>query len=121
MPPGLAFLPYLGRTAALDHEYDLLVKMALDVERAGTRNFDHIHAPQTFGAVELDVAAASAKTFPRHHRQILHSPHADAAIDPNAFRLHEAVIGHRLAQELAESCILAGLRFMPMGSIGRVV
>ena len=94
--------------------HDLLVEVALDIERAGARDLHHIHAPQPFGAVELDVAAAAAEPLPRRHRQILHAPHADAAIDRNALRLHEAVVGHRLAQELAKAGVLAGLGLVPV-------
>ncbi len=119
--PGLALLPDFGGAAAFDDQTDLLVEMPLDVERARARHLDHIHAPQAFGAEELDVAAAPALPLPGRERQILHAPHADAAIDRNALRLHEAVVGHRLAQELAEACVLAGLRLVPMDLIGRVV
>src|ERR1700704_1955847 len=95
----LAFLPDFGGAAALDHEHDLLIEMALDVERAGAGNFNDIHAPKPLGAVELDVAPAPAKPRPRLHRQVLHPMHADATMDRHALRLHEAVVRHRLAQE----------------------
>ena len=121
MPLGLALLPDFGGAAAFDDEHDLLIKMPLDIERAGGRHLDHVAAPQAFGAVELDVAAASAEPLPRHERQILDAPHADAAIDRHAFRLHEAVIGHGRAFELAEAGVLAGLGFVPMDLVWRVV
>ena len=117
----LPFLPDFGRAAAFDDQHDLLVEMPLDIERAGARHLDHIHAPQALGAVELDVAAAPAEPLPRRHRQVLHAPHADAAIDRHALRFHEAVVGHRLALELAEAGVLAGLGLVPMDLIGRVV
>jgi hypothetical protein len=119
--PGLPLLPDLGGTAAFYDQADLLIKVSLDIERARARHLDHIHAPQAFGAKELDVAAAPALPLPGRERQILHSPHADAAKDRNALRFHEAVVGHRLAQELAEACVLAGLRLVPVDLIGRVV
>src|SRR5882757_7695616 len=121
MALGLAFLPDLRGAPALHDKDDLLIKMAFDIERAGAWNLRHIHAPQPFGAVELDVTAASAETLPRRYRQILDATHANAAKYRNAFRLHETVIGHRLAQEFSEARILAGLRFMPMGLVGGVV
>jgi len=57
----LAFLPHFRRAAALDHQHDLFVEVALDVERAGAGNLDHVGAPEALGAVELDIAAAPAE------------------------------------------------------------
>src|SRR5437879_5472010 len=85
--PGLPLLPDLSGAAPFHDQADLLVKVPLDIERARARHFDHIHAPQAFGAVELDVAAAAALPLPGRERQILHPPHANAAIDRDAFRL----------------------------------
>src|SRR5689334_11519393 len=121
VPPGLSLLPDFGGAAAFYDQTDFLVEVPLDVERTRTRHLDHIHAPEAFGAKELNVAAAATLSLPRRERQILHPPHADAAIDRNALRLHEAVVGHRLAQELAEACVLTGLGLVPMDLIGCVV
>ena len=95
--------------------------MALDIERTGARHLDHVHAPQPLGAVELDVRAAPAQPLPWLHRQILHAVNTDAAIDRHALRLHEDVVGHRLAQELAKARVLAGLGLVPVFLIGDVV
>src|SRR5262249_23648636 len=119
--PVLPFLPDLRRSAAFDHEHDLLVEMPLLVERTGRRNLDHVAAPQALGAVELDVAAAPAEPPPWRDRQALHAPHADAAIDRDALGLHEAVVRHLRALECAEAGVLAGLRFVPMDLVRRVV
>src|SRR5262245_3076842 len=103
MPFGLALLPDLGGAASLDHEHHLLVEMPLGVERAGAGDLDHVHAPQPFGAEELDIGTAPAKPRPRLHRQVLYAPDTDAAEDRHTLGLHEAVIRHRLAPELAEA------------------
>jgi hypothetical protein len=95
--------------------------MPLDVQRAGARHFDHVETPQSLGAEQLDEGAAAAEPRPRHQRQILHPAHADAAIAGHTFRLHEAVIGQRLALELAEACVLARLGFMPMDAVGCIM
>src|SRR5262245_21282453 len=78
---GLAFLPHFGGAAALDHQANLLIEMAIDIERAGARYLDHVLAPQPFGAKQLDVGAAPAEPLPRLHRQVLHALDPDAAID----------------------------------------
>jgi two-component system copper resistance phosphate regulon response regulator CusR len=113
---GLAFLPDLGGAAAFDHQADFLVEVTLDIERAGAGHLDHVLAPQPFGAEQLDIAAAAAEPLPRLHRQVLHPPHSDAAIDRHAFRLHEGVVGHGLALEFAEAGVLARLGLVPVGT-----
>src|SRR5262245_39170990 len=121
VPPRLPFLPDFGGAAPFYDQADLLIEMPLDIERARTRHLDHIHAPQALGAVELDIAAAAALPLPRRKRQVLHASDADAAIDRDALRLHEVVVGHRLAQKLAIACVLAGLGLVPMVLVRRVV
>src|SRR5437867_5388722 len=121
VPPRLPLLPDFGGAAPFHDQADLLIEMPLDIERARARHLDDIHAPQPFGAVELDVAAAAALPFPGRERQVLHAPHADAAIDRDAFRLHEVVIRHWLTQELAVAGVLASLGLVPMDLIGRVM
>ena len=110
----LAFLPDFRRAAPFDDHHDLFVEMPFDLERAARRHLDDIHAPQAFGAIKLDLGAASAKPLPRGEGQVEHGPAADAAVAGNAFRFHELVIGHGRPLELAEAGILAGLRFVPM-------
>src|SRR5262249_11375424 len=117
----ITLLPDFGRAPAFDDEHDLLVEVMLDVERPGRGNLDHVHAPEAFGTVELDIGPTSAKPSPWRHRQVLHPPYADAAVDRHTLRLHEAVVGHRFAQELAETRVLAGLGLVPMDLIGRVM
>ena len=112
--PDLAFLPDFRRATAFDDHHDLLIEMALDLQRATGRNLDHIHAPQAFGAIELHIGAAPAEALPRRHGQVEHGAAADAAMTGNALRLHEAVIGHGRALELAKACVLAGLGFVPV-------
>ena len=111
---GLAFLPHFGRAAAFDDEADLLVEMAFGVERARAGQLDHIHAPQAFGAEELDEGAAAAQALPVGERQVLHAPDADVAIHGQAFLIHEAVIGQLRPFEGSEACVLARFRFVPM-------
>src|ERR1700745_3589175 len=95
--------------------------MLLGIERAGAGDLDHVHAPEAFGAVELDVAAAPAEPLPRRQRQILHLSDADAAEDRNAFGFHEAVVRHRRTFEFAEARILARPGLVPVDLIGLVV
>src|SRR5215470_14258010 len=95
--------------------------MALNVERAGRRDLDDVEAPQALGAEELDKGAAPAEPRPIRERQVLHPAHPDAAVDRNAFGLHEAVVRHRRALELAVAGVLAGLRLVPVHLVGGVV
>src|SRR4030081_627372 len=95
--------------------------MALDIERASARDLDDIATPQSFRAVELDIASAPAQPMPRLHGQVLHPPHSYAAIDRNTLRLHEAVVEHWLASKLAKPPVLAGLGFMPVRLIRIIV
>ncbi len=117
----LALLPHLGRAAAFDHENDLLIKMAFEIERAGAGHLDHIEAPKPLGSKKLDERAAAAEPSPRHQRQILHLTHADAAIAGHPLGLHEPVVGQRLALEFAEPRVFSSLRLVPVDLIGRVV
>src|SRR5215468_5407218 len=119
--PGLAVLPDFSGAASFDDEDDLFIEMPLDVERAGGRHLDHVAAPKTLCAVKLDKAAAAAEPRPRCERQILHPPHADAAIDRHAFGVHEPVVGHGSAIELAETGVFAGRWFMPVGLMRGIV
>ena len=112
----LALLPDLGRAAAFDDEHDFFIEVPLDIERAAAGHFDDIEAPQAFGAEELDERAAAAEPLPRYQRQVLHLAHADAAVERHAFGLHETVIGHRLALELSEAGVLAGLAVRANGA-----
>src|SRR5262249_10295859 len=73
------------------------------------------------GAEEWNRGAATAEPLPRRQRQVLHTANPDAAIDRHALRLHETVVGHRRAFELARSGVLAGFRFVPVHLIGSVV
>src|ERR1700694_5237620 len=88
--------------------------MLFGVERARARHLDHIAAPFSFRAVELDVAAAPARALPRCERKILHFADADIAEHRNAFRLHEGVIRRLRSTELAETSALSAGRLMPV-------
>src|SRR5262249_9467106 len=121
MSLALPFLPDLGGAAAFDHQHDFFVEVPLHVERAGGWNFDEIEPPQSFGAEELDIRAATAEPRPRRNRQIRNAANADAAIEPHALGLQEAVVGHRRALELAVAGVLAGFRLVPVHLIRSVV
>ena len=114
-------LPDFGRAAALDDEDHLFVKVLVGVQCAGPRHLDDVAAPQAFGAVELDIAAPTAQALPRCERQILHSAGANTAVNRNALRFHEAVIGHLRALEFTQSGVFALFWFVPMGPVGNVV
>ena len=113
----VAFLPDLGRAAALDDQEDLLVHVLFDVERARRRHLDDVAAPLALGAVELDEVAAPAHAFPGDERQVLHLADADAAKHRNAFLFHERVVGCRLLAELAEAGFLVACRFVPVTAV----
>src|SRR6478672_11526816 len=85
--------PDLGGAPALHYHNDLLVHVALGIERAGARNLDDIEAPFAFGAVELDEGAVATHPVPALERHILHALDADAAENWNPLRLHPVVIG----------------------------
>src|SRR5690348_6125571 len=121
VPSGLAVLPDFGRTASFHDKDDFLIDVTFGVERCPRRHFDHIHAPQTFGAVELDIAAPSPESLPRPHRQLLHATRANPAIDWHALIFHEAVIGELGAAEIAESGVLPGFRLVPMRILDGIV
>src|SRR5262249_5287681 len=91
------------------------------VEGAGGGFLEGVRAPQPRGAKELNIGAAPAEPLPRRQRQILYAANPDAAIDRHALGLHEAVVGHRRALELAVAGVLARFRFVPVHLIGSVV
>src|SRR5262249_17656197 len=72
-------------------------------------------------AVELDIGTAPAEAPPVRQRQILHAAHADAAIDRDAFGLHEAVVRHRRPLEGAVAGVLAGGGLVPVHLVGGIV
>ena len=109
-----ALAPDLGGAAAFDDEANLLKKMALGVERTARGDLDDVLAPQPLGAEQLDIAAATTEPLPGCERQVEHGPDADVAVDRNALALHELVVGHRRARELAFACDLAGLGLVPV-------
>ena len=111
----LPLLPHFRGAAPFDHEAHLLVDMALDVQGAACGHLHHIHAPEPLGAEELDIGAPSAQPPPRRHGQVEHGAAADAAIDGDPLRLHEAIIGHGGALELAMARVFARLGLVPMG------
>jgi hypothetical protein len=113
--------PDLGRPTALDDQIDLLVKMPFGIECAGARHLDDVAAPFALGAVQLDIAALAAQTLPRCERQVLHLAHPDIAVDRNAFRFHEQVIGRLRAAEFSETGAVAAGRLMPMRPAGQFV
>src|SRR5260370_27078773 len=114
MPPDLAVLPDFGGPAPFDDKHDFFIEVPFDVECAGSRHFDHVASPKPLRSVKLNIAAAAAETGPRRKRQVLHAPHADAAIDRHAFGVHETVVGPGSAIELPETGVFAGLGFMPV-------
>jgi hypothetical protein len=105
----------------LDDEIDLLVEMLLRIECAGARHLDDVTAPFALGAVQLDEAAFAAQPLPGRERQVLHLAYADAAVDRNAFRFHEQVIGRLRPAELSEAGAVAAGGFMPMRPAGQFV
>src|SRR4030095_5465085 len=89
---GIAINPHFGGAAALDDKILLFVKMLLGIERAGTRNFYDVAAPQSLGAEQLNERAVAAGALPWFARQILHSAHADIAINRDPLGFHVVVI-----------------------------
>jgi hypothetical protein len=113
--------PDLGRAAALDDEIDLLVHVLFGVESPGAGYLDDIGAPFAFGAVQLDVTAASAHALPWLQRQVLHLADADIAEDRDLFRLHEQVVWRLGTIELAEAGPLEARRLVPVNLAGDLV
>src|SRR5580700_9712831 len=111
---GLAVGPDLGGAAAFDHHHDLFVHVLFGFERAGTRHLDHIAAPFSLGAVELDEGAAAAQALPWFERHVLDAAYADTAEDRDALRLHEVVIGRVGPLPDADAGILQPFGFVPM-------
>src|SRR5262245_2398393 len=95
--------------------------MLLRVDSARARHLDDIAAPLAFRAVELDVAAAPARAFPRSERQVLHFADADVAEHRNPFRLHEDVVGRLRPAEFSETRPLSRGRLVPMRLAGNVM
>src|SRR5262245_13434760 len=110
----VAVEPDLGRAAAFDHQIDFLVKVSLGVEGTGAGHLDDVAAPLALGAVELDVAALAAQPLPRRQRQVLHLAYADVAVDRDALRLHEQIVGGLRPAELAEARPVVAGGLMPM-------
>src|SRR5262249_61651641 len=108
----LTRLPDFGGAAPLDDQHDFFVEMPLDVEGTGARHLNHVAAPQPFGAVELNVAAAAADPLPGRERQLLHPAHPHAAIDLDPLRVPETIVRHRRALETPQSGVFTRLRFM---------
>src|SRR5262249_44685689 len=88
---------------------------------AGSRHLDDVAAPFAFGTVELDIAAFAAQPLPWRERQILHLAHADIAVDRDAFRFHEQVVGRLRPAELAEAGSVVAGRLMPMRPVRKFV
>src|SRR5258706_7181899 len=95
--------------------------MALGVEPASARDFDHVTAPQTFGAIELYEGASAAEPLPRFERQLLHALHADAAINRHAFIFHEIIVGRVGPVPAADAGILSFVRLLPLGWVRGVL
>src|SRR6476660_7199938 len=76
---GVALHPDLGGAATFHDEEDFFVHVLLGIECAGPRDFDDVAAPFRFGAVELDVGAASARALPRFERKVMRALEAEAA------------------------------------------
>ena len=68
--------------------------MALDVQRAGGRHLDDVAPPESFRAVELDVAAPPSQPRPGGERQVLQ----DAATEAGRYQ-------RELSREQAASAI----------------
>ena len=119
VPPAIAVEPHLGGAAALDDEIDLLVEVLFRFERVGARHLDDVGAPFALGAVELDIRAFPAQPLPWRKRQILHLAHADIAIDGNALRFHEQVVGRLGPAERAETGSVVAGRLMPVRPAGQ--
>src|SRR5262249_17095924 len=93
--------------------------MLLRIERAGARHLDHVAAPLALGAVQLDVGPLAAQPFPGSKWKILDLADADVAIDRDAFRLHEQVVGRLRPPELAETRPIDSRRLVPMRPAGQ--
>src|SRR6476660_683274 len=95
--------------------------MLLRIECTGARHLDDVAAPFALGAVQLDEAAFTAQPLPGRERQVLYLAYADVAVDRNAFRFHEQVIGRLRPAELSEAGAVAAGGFMPMRPAGQFV
>src|SRR5215472_634729 len=114
MTLAVAVEPDFGGAAPLDHEVDFLVQVSFRVKCAGPWYLDDVAAPFAFGAVQLDVAAFAAQPLPWRKWQILHLAHADVAVDRNALRFHEQVVGRLGSAALAASGRFVAARLMRM-------
>src|SRR5438552_12550679 len=119
VPLAIVVEPHLGGAAALDDEIDLFVEVLFRFERVGARHLDDVGAPFALGAVELDIRAFPAQPLPWRKRQILHLAHADIAIDGNALRFHEQVVGRLGPAERAETGSVVAGRLMPVRPAGQ--
>src|SRR5260370_40190028 len=106
--------PHLGGAAALHHHHDLLIHVALGIERAGARHLDDVAAPFALGAVELNEGAVAAHAVPALERHVLDAAHPDAAENRNALRLHVVVVGRVGPLPGAIAGVLGALRFVPL-------
>src|SRR5262245_6155714 len=121
MTLAVAIEPHFSGAAALDDQIDFLVQVLFRLESASPGYLDDVAAPFALGAMELDIRAFAAESLPRRKRQILHLAHADVAVDRNAFRFHEQVIGSLGTAELAEAGAFVAGRLMPMRPAGQFV
>src|SRR5262249_24069214 len=91
------------------------------IERAGAGHLDDVAAPFALGAVQLDIRAFPAQSLPWRKRLVLHLAHADIALDGNALRFHEQVIGRLGPAERAETGSVVACRLMPVRPAGQVM
>src|ERR671923_828870 len=101
-----ALLPHFGRAAAIDDVINLFVQMPLGVQRSRAWHFDDVHAPEMFGAEELNRRAPAAEPLPRLQREVLDFMHTDVPMDRNALCFHEEIIGGLGIFPFAETSLL---------------
>ena len=62
----IALLPHLGGAPAFDDQVNLLIHVPLWVKRTCCRHLHHVTAPTGLGAIQLDIVAFTACSFPWH-------------------------------------------------------
>src|SRR5262245_4750551 len=87
--------------------------MPLGVKRSGAGHFDDVHAPEMFGAEQLNRRAATAEPLPRLQRHVLDFVHTDVPMNRHALCFHEEIIGRFGIFPVAETGLLPGFRFAP--------
>src|SRR4030095_389864 len=109
-----ALLPHFCRAAAIDDVINLFVQMPLRVQRSRAWHFDDVHAPEMFGAEELNRRAPAAEARPRAQWGGLDFMHTDVPVDRDALCFHEEIIGGLGIFPFAETGLLSRFWFAPL-------